>query len=173
MGPKAPKAKPSEERTGSSISSRETRCYVGGRQARHRRKGRKASMYVSTCIASGNCRPPRARSVGGPSDAFRQPTLLFSSPPRGRTRKSFTLCPFLLPSHPPSLESLRCENPRNKQWEWSQLYGQVCPLLSVLRVSNTVSNGESEPRKIGESKGFNLVILFDIFLSQRVNYQTR
>ena len=103
MGPKAPKAKPSEERTGSSISSRETRCYVGGRQARHRRKGRKASMYVSTCIASGNCRPPRARSVGGPSDAFRQPTLLFSSPPRGRTRKSFTLCPFLLPSHPPSL----------------------------------------------------------------------
>ena len=161
MGPKAPKAKPSEERTGSSISSRETRCYVGGRQARHRRKGRKASMYVSTCIASGNCRPPRARSVGARWSVRRfSPTnVTFLLAAAGQNAEVV----HFVPLSPPIPSSLRCENPRNKQWEWSQLYGQVCPLLSVLRVSNTVSNGESEPRRIGESKGFNLVVLFNIF----------
>ena len=47
----------------------------------------------------------------------------------------------LSPPIPSSLPpSLRCENPRNKQWEWSQLYGQACPLVSVLRVSNTGDN---------------------------------
>ena len=68
-----------------------------------------------------------SRSVGRLAHAFRQ--SCFSR--RGAERGSRLLCaPF-------SFFPARCENPRNKQWKWSQLYGLACPLCPA--GSNTVS----------------------------------
>ena len=95
------------------------------------------------CIASGDC-----RSVGRPT-LFAKVAFLAA----GQNAEVVYL--YLVPLSPPVHPILRCENPRNKQRKWSQLYGQACPLCpACVQYARAVSSDESDLRRVDKSKGF-------------------